>query len=441
MFELTTAILIAVAFGVLLGTGPAVAVFGLTVGLEAIDRTVPRAAAVLVALALAAGNGYAVGLPISGEQVAGVGGTTLLLPVAVGTFVIAALGLYAHSQAERVAADLPLEAVRPARRGRGLSAAALESVDAAGRVAVAATGAVRDLEGHPSLDPALRQRLETDSWRLPADLPLSALESRLEANLRTSYDLAAVSASIDERGRATVAAAPPANGVSSRVPEGWRAVTIRALVPTGLAATDTVVVRTGSEAVRGRVLSVGQIPDEGHSETSASEPENRALERVTVAVPTADADPLLEADRARIVVVPGPNGGGADADTAACALLERADQSIRSVPFGRLRSRLASGDVDATLEDDVAVLAARVGTRDREHDDRTATVEDVDRSWVVDPDLGSVPLEWSDAVIVAGTRTTMKRLLDPTGDCASSQHSSTRAKAAEEPASCTVEGS
>lgn len=417
MFELTTAILVAVAFGVLLGVGPAVAVFGLTAGFEAVDRPVPRTTAVIVALGLAAANGYAVGLPL---RPTGIADTARLLPVTAGAFVVAALGLYAHSQAETVAADLPIEAARHSRRERGLSAAALESVDAAGRVAIAAGGAVRDIDGHPPLDPGLRRMLESESWRLPADLPLSELESRLEARLRTSYDLATVSASIDERGRATIAAAPPANGVSSRVPEGWRAVTVRAVVPTGLAAGDRVVARPGADAVQGRVLSVGSRPHAGLSRSdvraTSSEPDRGRFERVTVAVPTADAEPLLGADRVRVVAVPGSDDAGADPDATACSLLERADRSIRSVPIGELRSRLASGDVDATLGDDIAVLAARIGWQDHERDGRTATVADDDRSWSVDPDLSSsspsLPLEASDEVIVAGERATMKRLLD-----------------------------
>ncbi|WP_238717486.1 hypothetical protein [Natronorubrum halophilum] len=237
------------------------------------------------------------------------------------------LGVYATSRGSRLAADLPRTAAGSVERTQPLAADAIDAVDAVGQVTVRSSGAVRELEGYPPLGPELRATLEDGAWRLPVDLPVSALETRLEDKLRMTHDLEAVSVAIDGRGRATITAAPPANGIAKQVPEGWRAVSIRALLPTGLAPGDDILVATGSETVPGTVLdeTVDAVADGGHVDIDSSAPDStwgddRSEERggslpidaatsggdgcVTLAVPTTEAEPLLETDRARIVVKP-----------------------------------------------------------------------------------------------------------------------------------------
>lgn len=414
MFELTTAIVVAVAFGLLLGVGPAVILAGLSGGLAHLDYAVPRVAVAIAALVLAGLNGYAVGVTdaaaFSSDDTIAISALSIL----VTCFVVVVLALYAHSLAKAAVDDLPFDVARPVRRERGLSAEATDAVDSTGWVAIRTAGAVRDIDGPPPLGPDLQTTLEEGTWRLPADLPLSALESRLEARLRTTHDLAAVSVSVDERGRATIAAAPPSNAVPSRIPDGCRTVTVWALLPTGLAPGDEVAVYPESEtvAVVGRVVDV-DATDEPTRETVAEDRSARssrpaAVEtpggrgRVTVAVSTPDASVVLESDCVRIVALSGES----PADVSAFDVLERAGQSVRSLPAGRLRTALASDAVDATLED-VRVLG---GWTNENGGHSTETVARTDPTLVIEPDLST--LESDDDVFVIGDTATLWRIVD-----------------------------
>jgi len=64
-----------------------------------------------------------------------------------------------------------------------------------------------------------------------------------------------VTVRIDEQARATVAAAPPTGALSKRVPVGKRAVSVSALVPTGIARGDVVRVVTPDLDIEGAVLA------------------------------------------------------------------------------------------------------------------------------------------------------------------------------------------
>lgn len=406
MFEFTTAVVVAVAFGLVLGIGPAIVVALLSGGLSLLDRPIPRTSAAIVGLVLAAGNGYIVGV---GDAVAG-GTVSAVIALAAGTVPVVALSLYAHGLAETVAADLPADASRQIRRERGLSADAIDAVDGMGWVTIRAAGRVREIDGYPPLEPDLRTTLENGTWRLPADLPLSALESRLEARLRTTHDLTAVSASIDERGRATITAAPPSNAVASRVPEGWRAVAVWALLPTGLAPGEEVLVYPGEERepVTGQVVDVDIDPVRGNAgqadAPSSSGRSGRSATpggegRVTVAVPTAEASVLLAHDWARIVAT----SGEPDADLEAFATLERAGCSVRSLSVGRPGTALASDRIDSILED-VHLLVARRG----DDHDLTDAASVVDDRWTVEPEPST--LEAGDEAFVVGDEALLARL-------------------------------
>ncbi|MXV63264.1 hypothetical protein GS429_14555 [Natronorubrum sp. JWXQ-INN-674] len=291
----------------------------------------------------------------------------------LGLGSVGVLGLYATSRGRQLAADLPRATAGSVERTQPLAADAIDAVDAMGQVTIRSSGGVREFDGYPPLGPGLRKTLENGAWRLPADLPLSALETRLGDRLRTSYDLEAVSVAIDGRGRASITAAPPASGVATQVPDGWRAVSTRALLPAGLAPGDAVLVSGDSMTVSGTVLSAtvdafaadGVRPptpesasdgfqgdggtssaDSGHSADAVAVGGEGC---VTVAVPTTDAETLLDADRVRVVVT----SRGTTRVFDALSLLERSKAVIR-------RMTLTESVLDAIRgESDLTAFAVR----------------------------------------------------------------------------------
>ncbi|WP_339105080.1 hypothetical protein [Haloterrigena salinisoli] len=335
--------LIGVSYGLLIAVATAAVVAAVAIGLGyARRRRLPRFASVLIAVPLAGGIGDAIGVfdvdPLSAQAVR----------IATALFVVGVVAAYAGRLGWRLATELPRETSLPVERGQPLSGDAIDAVDAMGQVTVRASGDVRAFEGYPPLDPELRAALEDGAWRLPADLPRSELERRLEDRLATTDGLESVSVAVDGRGRATITAAPPTNGIAKQVPSGWRAVSVRALLPTGLAPGDDVRAVTEATTVAGTVLSAtvrddivadgGRVapdatetPAADDSDTGGTARPAAAVRggegRVTVAVPTTDAETLLEADRARIVVEPGETTREFDA----VSLLERDGTAIRNV--------------------------------------------------------------------------------------------------------------
>lgn len=279
------------------------------------------------------------------------------------------LGAYATSWGRRLAFDMPQLAGESVERAQPLSADAIDAVDVMGQVTIRSSGEIREFEGYPPLTPQRRRSLEDGAWRLPADLPLCALESRLEDRLRTRDDLEAVAVTVDSRGRATIRAAPPANGISKYVPNGYRAVSIRSLLPAGLARGDKIVVEMASDSVTGTVLGVTNETIGSEARTRTTEPdtgtgtavgrfEKRGLvqpsgstasvspEFVTVAVPTVDASILLEASRARIVATPNDTAPAFEA----VSLLERAGESIRQVSITEsVKSAVSDDEHECTV--------------------------------------------------------------------------------------------
>lgn len=285
--------------------------------------------------------------------------------------VVCLLSAYATSLGTRIGADLPRSTELATERGEPLAADAVDAVDALGQVTIRPSGEIVPVEGYPPLPPALDRPLATGSWRLPADLPLSALESRLERRLRTQYDLAAVSVSIDRRGRATIAAAPPASGVAGDVPEGWRAISVATAIPTGLAPGDEVDVLTTADTVSGTVLAVdaAEGPSTGPDDRSTTANAARVASagdrprgesastggvgRVTVCVPAAAAAPLLHATGVRLVV----RGGAPSPDAAALSMLERAGSVVRHLTLG-------PSAIDAIESGELELLAVAVDAGD-----------------------------------------------------------------------------
>ena len=344
----------------------------------------------------------------------------------VAVLVVLMLALYAHNQGDKLGAELPHRLSLTTLRQRTLSADVVELVGSVGQVTVQPSGEVRDMEGYPPLSPDLRRRLKAESWRLPADLPLSELEARIEERLRTEHDLAAVEVAVDERARATVAAAPPSGSLSRRVSAGKRAVSLTTIVPTGLARGDEVIVSADDRSITGTVLSVrsdrdddqtagsgradptaAELVTDGGVETDTPVPAPTPTTataggpgRVTVAVARRDTKAVLEAESLRLIV----RSRGTSREFEAFALLKREDYAIGRVTVGATDDR-ADADTDAVSTADVTVLAVRrQGSDTGSHRD----------GWVFAPGIEG-PLEAGDDAFVAGPDAAVDAFVEAVG--------------------------
>jgi hypothetical protein len=297
------------------------------------------------------------GVVVLGVALAGVNGGLLALAdpsvtrsanaptVVTAVLVIMMMVLYAHSKGDQLGASTPR---RVSLRRLGERTLSMDLIDAVGsnEVRVRVTGDVGDIEGYPPLPDDLRAEIRGEEWRFPVDLDLKAIERRLAERLRNEYDLGDVTVTVGERGRASVAAAPPFSGLSKRIEAGKRAVSVDALVPTGLARGDVVTVLTADTQVRGTVLSARSAPIERQSTTEEPEttgkartstgPETEPVSvmapttsggdgQVTVAVGRTDAEAVLRSDRATIIV----EARGTRREYALISLLRRAGKRFR----------------------------------------------------------------------------------------------------------------
>lgn len=334
------------------------------------------------------------------------------------------ISLYAHAQGDRLGASVPKRISLKQLRNRTLSTDVIELVGGRGRVSVEVTGEVNDMEGYPPLPTETRRSILDGDWTFPADLPLAELEERFAERLQTELDLADVTVRIDEQARATVAAAPPTGALSKRVPVGKRAVSVSALVPTGIARGDVVRVVTPDLDIEGAVLAARSSgkpeagaavapapasaasdepePDDdlrtdGGEETVASLPAATAPTttggegRVTVAVDRSEATALLRADRGRVLVL----SRGTRREYELTALLRRTGKRFRkvSVVAGGPLDGHTIGEAEIREAYDVAVLAAR-------HE-----------SWTIAPG-GSQSLSAGDDLFVVGSRDALDRFVE-----------------------------
>ncbi|THE66035.1 hypothetical protein D8Y22_03680 [Salinadaptatus halalkaliphilus] len=377
-------ILIAVAYGLLAGFVPAVGTGLAAIGLGlALDRQLSLAVGAIATACLAVATTLALGV-ITLES----GGRTIPQLLSIASLAVG-LGLVATSQGNQIATSVPRDRRHTFVSGPTLTADAIDAVDAVGQVTIRPSGPIREFDGYPSVPATLEYRLESSSWRLPADLQLSALESRLEARLRTNYDLARTDVSIDGRGRATITAAPPTASLASGLDAGTRAVTLSGLLPAGLAGGDVVSIVTEDRQIRADVLAVGNRPVE--RDTNAEITDTAETDRpwagrgivggpgqLTVAVETTDASALLETSDYRIFVRPS----GDDHEFEAATLLAAAGKPMRTITDGDPpdeetlaverdgRWQLATGDSGAATGDS---------------DD----YGDIDRAFVVGPSAGA----------------------------------------------------
>ncbi len=412
-----------IVFGVYLGviTGIVPALVAGTLGFVfkyVTDVTIPGLGVVVLSLAIAGVNGGL--LALNDETIRSSERAPAILTAIV---VVLMLSMYAHAQGDRLGASVPKRISLRQLRDRTLSTDVIELVGGRGRVSVEVAGEVNDMEGYPPLPADTRRAILDGDWTFPADLPLAELEDRFAERLQTELDLADVAVRIDERARATVAAAPPTGALSKRVPAGKRAVSVSALVPTGIARGDVVRVITSDLDAEGAVIAArssgkpepgaaaaakpapaGDDPDpdedartDGGEETVAAPPAATAPTttggegRVTLALDRSEATALLRADRGRVLVL----SRGTRREYELTALLRRAGKRFRrvSVVAGGPLDGHTIGEAEVREAYDVAVLAAR-------HE-----------SWTIAPD-GSQSLSAGDDLFVVGSRDALDRFAE-----------------------------
>ena len=393
--------------------------------------TIPGLGVVVLALAIAGING---GLLALNDQT--IRSSERAPAILTAIVVILMISLYAHAQGDKLGATVPKRLSLKQLRDRTLSTDVVELVGGRGRVTVEVAGEVNDMEGYPPLPTETRRAIVDGEWTFPADLPLVELEDRFAERLRTELDLADVAVRIDERANATVAAAPPTGALSKRVPQGKRAVSVPALVPTGVARGDVGRGLASALSVDGTVLAArtsgkpepgaakptgGGQSGGGGSETertdagprgdgdartdggeasadapptppASSAPTTTGGEgRVTVAVDRSETTALLRAGRGRVLVL----SRGTRREYELTTLLRRAGKRFRKVsvvPGGPLDGHTI-GEVSVRETYDVAVLAAR-------HD-----------AWTIAP-TGSQLLSAEDELFVVGGRDALDRFTE-----------------------------
>ncbi|MBV0900499.1 potassium channel family protein [Haloarcula salina] len=294
--------------------------------------------------------------------------------VVTAILLVGMVSMYAHSKGDQLGANFPKRLSLKGLRDKRLSADVVEFVGGRDEVRIQIVGEIADMEGYPPLPEPLRADIRGEEWRFPADLRIGELERRMEERLKSEFDLGDVAVTIDEQGRASVAAAPPFSGLSKRVGDGRHAVSVDALLPTGLARNDEVTVLTEDAQIRGTVLSARSA--EAADETPVDTPEEPDIAdaeqpaapirapttdggegRLTVAVTRTDVQPLLRSAAPKVVVEPR----GTHREYELVSLLRRAGSRFR-----RLTVR-AEGALDGvTLSDarvrdtyGVAVVAIR----------------------------------------------------------------------------------
>lgn len=370
MASLPVEILMGIYLGLLVGVIPALASWALGFSFKYVTGvTLPGFAVAVLAIALAGVSG---GLMALADQ--SITQAPNAERVVTAIVLVGMTSMYAHSKGDQLGADIPKRLSLQGLRDKKLSSDMAEFVGGRDEVRIRIVGDVADMEGYPPLAEPLRAEIRNEEWRFPADLRIGELEQRLEDRLKSKFDLGDAAVSIDEQGKATVAAAPPFSGLSKRVGDNRHAVSVDALLPTGLARGDEVTILTENAQVRGTVISARSVasmdeepaetPEEPHvadaekPPTSVQAPTTDGGEgRLTVAVTRTDVQPLLRSARPKVVVEPR----GTHREYELVSLLRRAGSRFR-----RLTVR-PDGPLDGTtLRDarvrethDVAIVAIR----------------------------------------------------------------------------------
>ena len=375
MASLPVEILLGIYLGFLTGIIPALVAWTLGFGFKYFTGvSIPGFGVVVLAVALAGVSG---GLLALADPTVTQSANAPTLVTAI--LVVTALSLYAHAKGDQLGANAPRKLSLSKLRERTLSRDLADLV-AGGQVRIDVVGDVSDMEGYPPLSDDLRTEISDAEYTFPADLRVSELEERVAERLRTEFDLGDVTVTIDERGRASVAAAPPFSGLSKRVPAGKRAVSVDALIPTGLARGDEVTLITADAQVSGTVVSAKSPDPEAdkrltapttpaHVEDDDEESTPRAVRapttnggegRLTAAVTRTDAEPLVRADRARVVV----EARGTRLEYELISLLRRTGKRFRrfTVAAESALDGVTLGAANARETHGVAILAVRKPT-------------------------------------------------------------------------------
>ncbi|XVH32007.1 TrkA C-terminal domain-containing protein [Haloferacaceae archaeon DSL9] len=309
------------------------------------DVTIPGFGVVVLSLAIAGVNGGL--LALSDESIVRSERAPALVTAII---VVLMLSLYAHAQGDKLGGSIPRRVSLQTLRTRTLSTDVVELVGGRRQVRVTIDENVSDIEGYPPLSADLRAQIADNEWQFPADLLLSELETRVADRLRSAYGLADVSVALDEHARATVAAAPPAGALSKRIEAGKRAVSVRALLPTGMVRGESLTLHTTAGTVRGALLSApaavesagdrattagdGAEADGGVDDSPSSRPTAAVTAggegRITVAVDNRDAKTLLRAAEAQLVV----GSRGTQREFELLRILRRAGARIKRCTLG-----------------------------------------------------------------------------------------------------------
>jgi hypothetical protein len=404
MASVPVEILFGIYLGILTGIIPALASWALGFGFKYFTGvTVPPLGVLVLAVALAGVSGGLLALA-NPAVTQSANAPTLITAI----LVVSALSLYSHARGDHMATTVPRRLSLSGLRDRTLSRDVVDLVGGRDEVRITVTGDVADMEGYPPLSSALRAEIRAVEYTFPADLQISDLETRFAERLRTELRLGDVAVSIDERGHASVTAAPPLSGLSQHVSTGNRAISVAALVPTGLARGDEVRLGTDDGAVVGTVVSAvsdGSEPDAIEPATATPQPDRDLTDegtdedaqrpvraptttggegRLTVTVAQQNVDAVVDADRARVVVT----AQGTRLEYELVSLLRRtgrlfqrftiaSDSSIDGTTLGAAEVRATHG---------VAVLAVRQQSR-----------------WELVPD-GTLELVHGDDVFAVGSR-------------------------------------
>lgn len=365
MASLPVEVVYGLYFGILTGLVPAAVAWLFGFGFRYVTGvTIPGLAVVVFSVAIAGASGGLMALtdPTITQSDSQVRLTVALLVVLMGA-------LYAHNRGDAFANEIPRKMSLRKLTERTLSTDVVELVGGRGQVRVTVPYEVEDIEGYPPVTAAVRTGIHDGEWTFPADIPLVELESRFADRLQTEFDLVAVEVEIDEQARATVAAAAPLGGLSKRLPAGKRAVSLDALVPTGLAQGDDVVVATDGGTVSANVVGVSSVtetPDDADDEDGDSPkappraPTATGGEgRVTVAVDRTDVETLLGSDVTQFVV----ESRGVRREFELVTLLRRAGTRFSRLTVGEESplDGVTLGEVGVRDTYGVAILAVRHG--------------------------------------------------------------------------------
>jgi len=373
MAALPFEILLGIYLGVLTGIIPALIAGVLGFIFKYVTNvSIPGLGVVVLALGIAGVNG---GLMALNDPSIRTSQNAVALLTAI--IVVLMLALYAHSQGDKLGASVPKRISLRQLRDRTLNTDVIELVGGRNQVRVTITGEVTDIEGYPPLTADLRGEIKDGHWTFPADIPVGELETRFADRLQSEFDLADVTVSLDERAHANVAAAPPIGSTSKRVPGGKRAVSLSALVPSGMTRGESVRIVTASHTITGTLIAArsGDKPaekpsptdpevatDGGETESTVPNPPTASTTtggegRVTVVVDRTEAKTLLQASDPQVVVL----SRGTRREFELVSLLRRSGIQFRKLtvkPTGPLDGHTI-GEVSVRDSYNVLIIAAK----------------------------------------------------------------------------------